>query len=453
ECSYVLGNPPFVGAKFQTSEQKADVKHVAGRIENSGLLDYVTMWYFKATEYIKGTDIHCAFVSTNSISQGEQVGVLWSELFNRGVKIHFAHRTFSWQSEAKGKAHVHVVIIGFGLKDIVGKRIFEYHDIKGEPSAIPASNIAPYLVESGDITIQNRSKPLCDVPEIGIGNKPIDGGYYLFDDNEKNEFLKLEPEARKFFRPWMGAEEFLHGYHRWCLWLGDASPQELRELPECRKRIEAVRKLRFESKSEPTKKLAQTPTRFHVENMPIQSYLAIPRVSSEKRPYIPTGFLKPPVLVGDHCHIFPSATPYHFGVLTSAMHMAWVRQVCGRLESRYRYSAKLVYNNFPWPMDATAAQREKVEECARNVLDVRQGYLDKGATLADLYDPLTMPAPLLKAHQSLDRAVDRCYRAKTFKSERERVEYLFQLYEQITAPLAPSAPYKKTRRGKTKHQK
>jgi hypothetical protein len=448
ECSYVLGNPPFVGGKFQTKEQRADVKHVASHVKNDGLLDYVAMWYFRAVEYIRGTDIRCAFVSTNSISQGEQVGVLWSELFHHGVKIRFAHRTFCWQSEAKGKAHVHVVIIGFGVKDIPEKTIYEYDDINGEPAAVSASNIAPYLVEGGDITIRNRSKPLCAVPEIGIGNKPIDGGNYLFNHEERDAFVTREPGAEKFFRPWIGSVEFLHGYHRWCLWLGDASPQELRELPECRKRIEAVRELRSKSKSAPTRKLADRPRRFHVENFPKGNFLVVPKVSSEKRPYIPIGYLNPETIISDLCFISKHGTPYHFGVLTSAMHMAWVRQVCGRLKSDFRYSAKLVYNNFPWPMDATEAQRANVEDCAQKVLEARRGYLDKGATLADLYDLLTMPAPLLKAHQALDRAVDRCYRSKAFDSERERVEYLFQLYEQLTAPLAPAAPARKIRRGR-----
>lgn len=448
KCNYVLGNPPFVGGKFQTQEQRADLKQVAGSVRNCGLLDYVTLWYFRAVEYIDGSDIRCAFVSTNSITQGEQVGVLWTELFKRGVKIHFAHRTFSWQSEAKGKAHVHVVIIGFGLKDVPTKRIFEYEDIKGEPAERIVSNIAPYLVEGGDVVIVNRSSPLCDVPEIGIGNKPIDGGNYLFTEEEKEAFLRIEPGSAPFFRPWIGSHEFLHGYHRWCLWLGDASPQALADLPECRKRIEAVRQVRLDSKSAPTRKLADTPRRFHVENFPEGDFLVLPEVSSEKRPYIPIGYLSPPVICSNLVKIMPHAAPYHFGILTSAMHMAWVRQVCGRLKSDFRYSAKLVYNNFPWPMDATDAQRAAVEDCAEKVLAARKGYLDGGATLADLYDPLTMPAALLKAHQALDRAVDRCYRPQKFDSERERVEHLFQLYEQLTAPLAPTAAGGKTRRRK-----
>ena len=436
ECSFLFGNPPFIGAKYQTGEQKSDVLHVAGSIPNSGLLDYVTMWYFKAALYIADTSIRCAYVSTNSISQGEQVGALWNELYRQNLKIHFAHRTFSWQSEARGKAHVHVVVIGFGLEDPDEKYIFEYEDIKGEPSVHTVRKINPYLVAANGVIILNRSKPLCPVPEIGIGNKPIDGGNYLFTDEEKREFLRIEPGAERYFRPWIGSEEFLNGFQRWCLWLGDATPAALQELPECRKRIENVKKFRLASKSAPTRKIAETPRRFHVENFPEGEFLVIPKVSSERRPYIPIGYLQPTVIVSDLCFISKCATPYHFGVLTSKIHMAWVRHVCGRLKSDYRYSVKLVYNNYPWPEASTPGQRAKVESCARAVLDVRQKYLDGGQTLAGLYDPLLMPGDLHKAHQTLDRAVDRCYRAKTFENDRERVEFLFTLYEQLTSPLA-----------------
>jgi hypothetical protein len=432
ECSYVLGNPPFIGAKYQNAEQKADVRRIAGKIRNSGLLDYVTLWYVVAAQYIQGSRIRCAFVSTNSIAQGEQVGVLWSHLFDKGLKIDFAHQAFLWQSEAKGKAHVHTVIIGFGLGNAPVKQVFVYDDIKGEPIGHVVPNINPYLLPGGDITVQNRSKPICKVPTIGIGNKPIDGGFYLFEDEEKEAFIASEPGSAKFFHPWIGSREFLHGYHRWCLWLGDASPQELKQLPECSKRIEAVRQFRKESKSLPTQKIAETPRRFHVENFPDGPFLVMPEVSSERRPYIPFGYLEPPVICSNLVKIMVGATPYHFGVLTSAMHMGWVRVVCGRMKSDYRYSASLVYNNFPWPESATNDQRTTVEECAQSVLDARQSHLDNGATLADLYDPLYMPAPLLKAHQNLDRAVDRCYRKEKFETERERVEFLFGLYEEMT---------------------
>jgi hypothetical protein len=290
---------------------------------------------------------------------------------------------------------------------------------------------------------------LCDVPEIGIGNKPIDGGNYLFDDDEKKAFLAKEPGAKKFFRPWIGSVEFLHGYHRWCLWLGDVTPAELEDLPECSKRIKAVKKFRLESKSAPTQKIAEYPQRFHVENFPKGEFLVIPEVSSEKRPYIPIAYLKPPVICSNLVKILPDATLYHFGILTSKMHMAWVRHVCGRLKSDFRYSAKLVYNNFPWPTEMTPVKQAKIEECAQRILDIRQGYLDANNTLAQLYDPVLMPAPLVKAHNALNRAVDRCYRREPFREERERVEFLFRLYEQLSAPLTADATLEKKRRGRS----
>jgi hypothetical protein len=445
QCSFVLGNPPFIGGKFQTDGQRADMDSVTEGVENGGVLDYVTCWYFRAADYIRNTRTAVAFVSTNSITQGEQVGVLWNALFQKfGVKIHFGHRTFPWESEARGKAHVHVVIIGFGQFDTDKKRIYDYHTDSDNPLVSEARNISPYLVEGPDSAIVNRSKPLCDVPEIGIGNKPIDDGNYLFTPEEKDAFLKAEPRAAKFFRRWLGSYEFINGIERWCLWLGDCAPDQLRQMPEAMKCVEAVRQFRLASKSAPTRKLADTPTRFHVENMPKRNYLLIPKVSSERRRYIPTGFIAPDILASDLVFIFPNAGHYHFGLLTSQMHMAWVRQVCGRLKSDYRYSAKLVYNNYPWPSPVTDKQRAAVEAAAQAVLDARAQY--PTSTLADLYDPLTMPAPLLKAHQQLDRAVDRCYRSEPFPSDRHRVEYLFALYEQLTAPLVAAA--KPARRGR-----
>jgi hypothetical protein len=446
QCSYVLGNPPFVGAKFQTDEQRADMDAIAGDAENSGLLDYVTGWYFKAADYIQDTHIVAGFVSTNSISQGEQVGVLWNYLFQHfGLKIHFAHRTFPWVSEARGKAHVHVVIIGFADFDAVSKRIYDYEGEK--PTVISAKNISPYLIEGTDLAILNRSTPICNVPEMGIGNKPIDDGNYLFTPEEKAVFLKEEPAAREFFRRWVGSEEFINGIERWCLWLGDCPAEKLRSMPHALERVENVRKFRLASKSAPTRKIADRPTRFHVENMPGRSFLVVPEVSSEKRPYIPIGFTQPQTLCSNLVKIVPNATAFHFGVLSSAMHMAWVRQVCGRLKSDYRYSNKLVYNNFPWP-NTTAAQRERVEEKARAVLAAREPHLPpRGkATLADIYDPLAMPPELVKAHAELDRAVEKCYRSEPFHSDRERVEFLFSLYEKLTAPLLPAAPKTRARR-------
>ena len=444
QCNYVLGNPPFVGGKFQTNEQRADMDLVARDVENSGLLDYVAAWYFKAAEYIKGTHVIVAFVSTNSISQGEQVGVLWNPLFKcYGLKIVFAHRTFTWQSEARGKAHVHVVIVGFAASNGRNKRIYEYEDESEKASVSIASNISPYLVEGPDRAIVNRSSPLCDAPDIGIGNKPIDDGNYLFTPKEKAEFLRLEPDARDFFRRWIGSEEFINGIERWCLWLGDCPPTKLRKMPKAMARVEAVRKFRLASKSAPTRAIANRPTRFHVENMPTRSYLVIPEVSSERRNYIPIGFLKPEILASSLVRIVPNSTLYHFGILSSGMHMAWLRQVGGRLKSDYRYSAKLVYNNYPWPEAPTARHKAAVEDAAQAVLDARKEF--PNATLADLYDPLAMPPALAKAHADLDRAVDRCYRSQPFENDRKRVEYLFALYEKLTSPLIPT-----TRKGRKK---
>ena len=445
KCSFVMGNPPFVGGKFQTDDQRADMEFVCGHVKNYGLLDFVTAWYFKATDYMRANPtIKCALVSTNSVTQGEQVGVLWPELLNRGIQIHFAYRTFPWKSEARGKAHVHVVIVGFGFSKPDHKTIYEDQD--GATVAIQARNINPYLCDGPDVVLQNRSKPLCEVPEIGIGNKPIDGGSYLFTDQEKVAFLKLEPAAAEFFRPWIGSDEFINGWQRWCLWLGDCPPQKLRQMPEAMKRVQAVRELRLASKSPPTQKLAETPTRFHVENMPTGPMLVLPEVSSERRFYIPIGFMNgSDVLCGNKVRLFPNATLYHFGVLTSAMHMAWMRQVTGRLKSDYQYSIGIVYNTFPWPEKIPDARKAEIERLAQAVLDERAKHLEKGATLADLYDPVTMPPGLAKAHAALDRAVDRAYRSAPFETERARVEHLFNLYQSLTT-LFPEKPKKKPRK-------
>jgi hypothetical protein len=347
---------------------------------------------------------------------------------------------------------VHVVIVGFASYDIVSKRILEAGDAEQEISTATVRNISPYLIEGPDRAIVNRRRPLCGVPEIGIGNKPIDDGNYLFTPAEKAEFLKLEPAAEPFFRRWLGSKEYINGIERWCLWLGDCAPNQLHQMPEAMKRVEAVRAFRLNSKSPPTQKLAQTPTRFHVENMPEGDDLLIPKVSSERRRYIPLGFLSPSSLASDLVFVFPRATRFHFGILSSAMHMAWVRQVGGRLKSDYRYSATLVYNNYPWPMEATTEQRAAVEAAAQAVLDARAQFLPPmgQATPADLYDPLTMPANLIEAHTQLDRAVDRCYRSQPFTSERQRVEYLFGLYEKLTDPLLASAVQPKRRKQGTR---
>ena len=445
DCSYVLGNPPFVGSKYQSDAQRSDMQHVAGKVKNFSLLDYVTAWYFKAAEYTKESKVPTAFVSTNSISQGEQVGVLWGDLFRRGIKISFAHRTFTWQSEARGKAHVHVVIAGFGYGEGGSKRIYDYDQDKVNLTVSSARNISPYFVEGNDTAILNRSKPLCDVPEIGIGNKPIDGGNYLFTTAERDAFLILEPNAKKWFMRWQGSQEYINGWERWCLWLGHCPPNELRSLPESLKRVEAVRQFRLASTSAPTRKLAETPTRFHVENIPTKRFIVIPKVSSERRRYIPIGFMSADTLISDLCFINTSITLFHFGVLTSSMHMSWVRQVGGRLKSDYRYSASLVYNNYPWPVVATDAQKVAVEAKSQGVLDARTLFPE--SNLATLYDPNTMPPALTKAHAELDRAVEKCYRKEPFKSDRERVEFLFVLYEKLANPLTAE---EKPKRGRKK---
>ncbi|WP_242042871.1 DNA methyltransferase [Trichormus variabilis] len=442
KLNFILGNPPFVGSKMMNEIQRQDLLAAFNNANGAGVMDYVSAWYVKASQLIQNSSIKAAFVSTNSISQGEQVGILWNILFiNYKIKIHFAHRTFKWSNEAKRNAAVYCVIIGFANFDISEKRLFEYEDINSEPHEIKAKNINPYLVNGTDTTIQRRQKPLSDVPEIGIGNKPIDGGNYLFTTPEKDEFIKIEPKSAKWFRKWLGSDEFINNRERWCLWLGECPPNELRQMPHALKRVEAVKQVRLSSKSLPTQKLASTPTRFHVQNMPQTDYLLVPSVSSENRKYIPIGFINKEVITSNLCLIISKATFYHFGILTSEMHMTWVKYVCGRLKSDYRYSKDIVYNNYPFPENVNDKQKQKVETAAQAVLEIREKYLD--SSLADLYDPLTMPPDLVKAHQILDKAVDLCYRPQPFVNELNRIEFLFSLYEALNAPLLK--PEKKKR--------
>ena len=345
------------------------------------------------------------------------------------MHIHFAHRTFRWANEGRGQAAVHCVIIGFGAEDRADKTLFDYLDPKAEPQARAAKNINPYLVDAPDVVLGNRSRPICDVPPIGIGNKPIDGGNYLFTPEQKQQFIAREPEAGRWFRRWIGSREFINGIERWCLWLGDCPPEKLRRLPLCLERVEAVREFRLASKSPPTQKLAATPTRFHVENIPDSEYLVIPKVSSERRTYIPIGYMDESILASDLVFVVRASSKFHFGVIASLIHMAWVRSVCGRLESRYRYSAGIVYNNFPWPESVSNTQRDRIEQRAGEVLAARERHPD--ATLADLYDPLTMPPDLLKARQALDRAVDAAYTRKKFTGDADRVAFLFKRYAEL----------------------
>ncbi|MGI0482046.1 class I SAM-dependent DNA methyltransferase [Geminocystis sp. CENA526] len=431
---FILGNPPFVGKSYQNSQQKADMNLVFNGVKNAGVLDYVCAWYLKASQFIQNTKIRCAFVSTNSISQGEQVGILWEELYTKyKIKIHFAHRTFSWSNEAKNNAGVHCVIIGFGLENIDNKRLFSYENIKGEATEIKVNNINPYLVEGNDLIISSRKKPLSNVPEINFGNMPNDGGNFLLTETEKEELLKVEPLAEKYIKPFLSAKEFLSNEKRYCLWLVDIQPQELKQLKYVNERVKSVQQLRLESKREATQKLANFPTLFGEIRQPNTNYLLLPRVSSENRKYIPIGFFNQDFIAGDSCLIIPNADLFLFGILTSEIHTTWVKYVCGRLESRFRYSNTIVYNNYPFPENVTEKQREKVANLAQKILDIRNNYPD--SSLADLYDRLTMPNDLVKAHQNLDKAVDLCYRKQPFSSELNRIEFLFNLYESMTAPL------------------
>lgn len=434
ELSFIIGNPPFYGKQLQTKEQKEDMKLVFGKVKGAGILDYVAAWYLKASQYIFNTKIKSAFVSTNSIVQGEQTGILWNELLNNyGIKIHFAHRTFKWGNEARGKAAVYCVIIGFANYEVKQKLIFDYEDISGEPHEIKAKNINPYLVDAPDLVILKRRKPICDVSNISFGSMPNDGGNFLMTDDEKMEFLKIEPEAAPFIKPLISAHEFLNGKKRWCLWLKDIKPHELRSLSAVNERVQNVKNLRMASNRAATQKLAAFPTLFGETRQPQDNYILIPRHSSENRKYIPMGFFDAEHIASDSCLAINNATLYEFGILHSEIHMTWVNYVCGRLESRYRYSNEMVYNNYPWPKEPLERNFAKVEEKAQKVLDVRAEF--EGSSLADLYDPLTMPPKLVKAHQELDKAVDLCYRPQAFINEAARIEFLFDLYNQYTMPL------------------
>jgi hypothetical protein len=403
--SYIMGNPPFSGARLMTKDQKADMAHVFGDTKGLGNLDYVTAWYRKAAECMGDSPIRAAFVSTNSISQGEQAALLWKPLMEeRGLHIDFARRTFRWTNEARGRAAVHCVIVGFSAARGAEGSVKCIYD--GGARSV-AGNINPYLVDGPTVFIERRARPLCDgAPSLGIGNKPIDDGSFLFTGAERAEFLKREPAAKKWFRRWVGADEFINGHFRHFLFLRGCPPDELRKMPECMRRVEAVRKFRAASKSEGTRKIADTPLRFHVENLPETQYIVVPKTSSETRRYIPMGFMPPSVLAGDAVMIGAGAALWHFGVLMSSVHMAWIRATCGRFGTGYRYSVGIVYNNFPWP-DATKAQMARVEALARAVLDARA--LFPGSSLADLYDPNSMPPELAKAHRALDQAVIKLY--------------------------------------------
>ena len=425
KLDYIMGNPPFIGARLMGQAQKDDINEIFDGWKKAGNLDYVSCWYKKAADLMVGTKICSALVSTNSVTQGEAVANLWKPLFGAGIHIDFAHRTFIWDSEAKVKAHVHCVIVGFSAADNSAPRII----YDGERYQT-AKNINAYLLDAENVFVDSRSKPICDIPEIGIGNKPIDGGFYLFQKEEMDAFIIKEPASAKWFMPWYGSQEFINRSPRYCLWLGKCPPNELRKMPECLKRVEAVREFRLTSKSAGTRKLADKPTRFHVENMPAGNFIVVPEVSSERRRYVPMGFMSPDVLCSNLVKIIPNATLFHFGVLTSNVHMAWMRAVCGRLKSDYRYSKDVVYNNFPWPTP-TDTQRAKIEQTAQAILDARALYPD--CSLADLYDEVTMPPELRKAHQQNDKAVMQAYGFwGKLNTETECVAELMKMYQELT---------------------
>lgn len=458
---YILGNPPFIGKQYQNAEQKADMELIFQGVNGAGVLDYVTAWYIKAAQYMQAatqtavlptkegtaqqqykspTDssflgmTKCAFVSTNSISQGEQVGILWNELFHKyKIKIHFAHRTFKWSNEAKGNAQVLVVIVGFANYEKNEKTIYEYETIYDESHERGVKNINPYLVEGSDLFLINRNEAICKVPKIIFGSMPNDEGNLLLSQDELNKYLKEEPDGAMFIKEFTGGEEFINKIPRYCFWLKEADPSDLRKLPILLDRIKKVKEYRLKSKRPATQKLSNTPALFGEIRQPENDYILIPNLSSGLRNYVPIGFKSSKTIASNLALIIPNATIFHFGVLTSLMHMTWVRFTCGMLGTSLRYSNKLVYNNFPWPENPTEKQIKAVEEAAQAVLDARAQFPE--SSLADLYDPNTMPPVLVKAHQQLDKAVDLCYRPQPFVNETKRIEFLFELYDKYTAGL------------------
>ena len=432
KADFIIGNPPFIGARMMNETQKADLIKASNNAKNAGNLDYVTAWFFKACEYMKQSPkTRTAFVATNSICQGEQVALLWKPLFESGVSIDFAYTSFKWDNSVdfgtgkkekadKKMAAVYVIIAGFSLNNSSQKYIFTGN------SRILASNINGYLAAAPNIAIESRNKPLCNVPEMGIGNKPIDDGNYLFKPDEMNEFIAKEPNSKKYFKRWYGADEFINGKIRYCLWLGDCPPNELRSMPECMKRIKAVRDFRLASKSEGTRKIADKPTRFHVENMPDSDFILIPKVSTSERFYVPIGIMSNSVLTSDLVLIIPNATLADFAILTSSVHMEWMRAVCGRLGDGYRYSANIVYNNFPFA-SLDEKDKETLTATAQGILDARAEFGD--CSLADLYNPLTMPANLRKAHEKNDQAVLKIYGIDKTATPSDIVKELFTRYE------------------------
>jgi hypothetical protein len=449
----VFGNPPFGGQSFQTPSQRGQMAKVIDAVNGrAGSLDYVSAWFIRAAQYVQKSKAHIAFVATNSITQGEQVAQLWPILFDRyGLEIAFAHRTFEWLSDARGRAHVHCVIIGLVRREDEPKekRLFSYAEIDGDPVESRHTAISPYLFDAGGLTtrylvVRESRISLCSAKPMRMGSKIVDDGHYIFDDDERLEFLSKEPHAKSLFRPLVGSVEFINGLSRWILRLDDVSPSVLRTMPLVMERIGRVRNYRKASRKAKTRELADSPTTFEVTTIPVRPFLAVPKVSSERRDYIPIGWLAPPTLPSQLVQVILDADHWDFAIVTSRMHMAWMRHVGGRLKSDYQYSIGLVYNAFPWPEAPGEDRSNKISALARAVLDARKSHPD--STLADLYDPDTMPTDLRKAHHALDLAVDRLYRKEPFASDRERVEHLFKLYERLTAPMLAVASAKPARR-------
>ena len=438
ECSYVLGNPPFVGAKYQSAQQREQVRRIAALGGSGGTLDYVAAWFVKAAAYAGRGAAGIGFVATNSISQGEQVGQLWPILFERyQMAVAFAHRTFGWGSDARGKAHVHVVVVGLekNAARLRSRRLFSYAKVDGQPHESRHRELSAYLfgadrLRNPRIVVREESRPLNGMPPLIIGSKPIDGGHYIFSREERDAFLKDEPGAEPFLRPFLGSREFLNGGERWILALQEAPPAVLRRLPRVRERVAAVRAYRELSTSESTRELARTPTQYHVNVIPTEAYLAIPETSSGRRDYVPIAWLEPPVVPSNAIKVLRRATLGDFALLTSAMHMSWLRYIGGRLKSDFRYSVGLVYNTFPPPNSRGGG----IQRLAQAVLAARAEHAN--ASLSDLYDAEFMPSGLRRAHQRLDRAIDRLYRRTPFASGRERAEHLLGRYEQLLVPLA-----------------
>ena len=426
ELSYIMGNPPFVGYAYQSKEQKEDLENLMKGFGKN--IDYVAGWYYKASELIQNTNIKCALVSTNSITQGEQVAAIWKPLFEKfGIHFDFAYRTFRWDSEANIKAHVHCVILGFSSCESKKEKVIYLN----ESQRITAKNINGYLIDAANIFIENTKKAICDVPEMVKGSIPVDGGNLIIEEADYEAFIKKEPQAKIYIKQLVGSEEFINNKKRYCLWLLGANPADLKKCPLIMERIQKVKEMRLASTKEATRKFADFPTRFMELRQPETNYLLIPRVSSEQRRYIPIGYMSKDVISTDANMVLPNASIYHFGILTSNVHNAWMRVVAGRLKSDYRYSNTIVYNNFPWP-NPSEEQKKKIEQTAQAILDARAKYPE--SSLADLYDETVMPPELRQAHRANDLAVCQAYgfSQDIIKSESKCVAELFKMYEKLT---------------------